>query len=330
MRYLVMGAGALGSVFGGLLKYRGQSVAFIGRGAHFDQITTRGLSIEGIWGEFQVGPVDPAPVAGDGYDVILLCVKSFHTEEACRRVQGWLAPEGLIVSVQNGLGNLEIIAREFGPERTAGARVIFGAQIIRPGVARVTVYAEPVLVGAMVPDSPHAGLARVVADLNRAGIPTRQVDDILTHLWGKVLYNCALNPLGAILGVPYGALGDHPETRDLMRRIIEEIYQVATVRDVPLGHADAAAYIKFFLENLVPATAGHWPSMWQDLQAGRRTEIEALNGAICRYGEAAGVATPYNDAISRLVRFLEHARRLHPDCLGNSGQQPDEAAGPGD
>jgi 2-dehydropantoate 2-reductase len=306
MRYLVMGAGALGSVFGGLLQHCGQSVAFIGRGSHFDRITTRGLTIEGIWGEFQVGPVVHQAVSSGSYDVILLCVKSFHTQEACRRVQGLLAPRGLIVSVQNGLGNLEIIARECGAERTIGARVIFGAQIIRPGVARVTVYAEPVLVGAMSPSSSHPGLSRVAADLNRAGIPTREVDDIQTHIWGKVLYNCALNPLGAILGAPYGALGDNSQTRDLMLRIIEEVYQVAGARGVPLAHADAAAYFNFFMENLVPATASHWPSMWQDLQAGRRTEIEALNGAICRYGEDVGMPTPYNDAISRLVRFLEH------------------------
>jgi len=306
MRYLVMGAGALGSVFGGLLQHSGRSVAFIGRGAHFEHITTRGLTIEGIWGEFQVGPVAPQQAASDRYDVILLCVKSFHTREACRRVKGLLAPQGLIISVQNGLGNLEIIARQFGPESTIGARVIFGSQIIRPGVARVTVYAEPVLVGAMAPGHPGPALAQVAADLNRAGIPTLQVDNILTHLWGKVLYNCALNPLGAILGVPYGALGDNLQTRDLMGRIIEEIYQVAAAQGVPLNPADAPAYFKVFLEKLVPATAEHWPSMWQDLQAGRRTEIEALNGAICRYGAAAGVATPYNDAISRLVRFLEH------------------------
>ena len=246
MRYLVMGAGALGSVFGGLLQHCGQSVAFIGRGAHFDQITTRGLTIEGIWGEFQVGPVAPQSGSSGRYDVILLCVKSFHTREACRRVKGLLAPQGLIVSVQNGLGNLEIIAREFGPERTIGARVIFGAQIIRPGVVRVTVYAEPVLVGAMVPDHPHPRLAQVVADLNRAGIPTRQVDDILTHLWGKVLYNCALNPLGAILGAPYGALGDNPQTRDLMRRIIEEIYQVAGAQGVPLAPCRRRRLFQFF------------------------------------------------------------------------------------
>jgi 2-dehydropantoate 2-reductase len=305
MRYLVMGAGALGSVFGGLLQHSGQSVAFIGRGPHFEEITTRGLSLEGIWGDFQVGPVIPQEASGGSYDVILLCVKSFHTREACLRVGSLLAPQGLTVSMQNGLGNLEIIAQEFGPDRTIGGRVIFGAQIIRPGVARVTVYAEPVLVGAMVPGSAPQALAQVVADLNQAGIPALQVDNILTHLWGKVLYNSALNPLGAVLGVPYGALGDHPQTRDLMQRIIEEIYQVADALGIVLAHPDAAAYFNFFMETLVPATAGHWPSMWQDLQAGRRTEIEALNGAICRYGASMGVATPYNDAVSRLVRFLE-------------------------
>jgi 2-dehydropantoate 2-reductase len=305
MRYLIMGAGALGSVFGGLLQHSGQAVAFIGRGPHFEHLTGRGLTIDGIWGEFQVGPVAPPSDPAAQFDVILLCVKSFDTSEACRRVKDLLAPQGLIISVQNGLGNLEIIAWEFGPERTVGARVIFGAHLIRPGLARVTVYAEPVLVGPLTPDCPRQALAQVTADLNRAGIPTLKVDNILTHLWGKVLYNCALNPLGAILGVPYGALGAHPQTRELMRLIIEEIYRVARATGIPLTHADAAAYFSFFMENLVPATADHWPSMWQDLQAGRRTEIEALNGAICRYGAAAGVATPYNDAVSRLVRFLE-------------------------
>jgi 2-dehydropantoate 2-reductase len=306
MRYLVVGAGALGSVFGGLLQQRGHPVAYIGRGSHFEHITVRGLIIDGIWGEFPIGAVTPHSAPSDLYEVILLCVKSFHTQEACRRVSGLLAPQGIIVSVQNGLGNLETIAQEFGPERTIGARVIFGAQVIRPGLVRVTVYAEPVLMGAITSDYSRQTLAQTVEDLNRAGIPTRQVDDILTHLWGKVLYNCALNPLGAILGVPYGALGNDPDTRRLMHLIIREIYQVAAARGVDLGYADADSYFKFFIETLVPATADHWPSMWQDLHAGRRTEIEALNGAICRYGEAARVPTPCNDAVSRLVRFLEH------------------------
>jgi 2-dehydropantoate 2-reductase len=308
MRYLIIGAGALGSVFGGLLQRSGQSVTFIGRGRHFEQARAQGLTIDGIWGEFPVGPLTATadePAASPPYEVILLCVKSYHTEEVCRLARGRLAPGGLIVSVQNGLGNLEIIAQEFGVPRTTGARVIFGAQVSRPGLVTVTVYAAPVLLGPLVPGPPPEPLPRLAAELNRAAIPTEVVDQIMPHLWDKVLYNCALNPLGAILGAPYGSLGDHPETRELMRRLIAEIYQVARARGLALQYPEAAGYFRHFSENLVPPTAAHWPSMWQDLQAGRRTEIEALNGAICRYGREAGVPTPYNETLSRLIRFLE-------------------------
>ena len=309
MRYLVVGTGALGSVFGGLLQHSGQAVACLGRGEHFAQAAVKGLEIDGIWGNFQVGPISAAPLepeADEPYEVILLCVKSFATQEACRRLRGRLAPQGLIISVQNGLGNLEIIAREFGRSRTIGARVIFGAQVIRPGLVTVTVYAAPVLLGALDPELPGGQLSRVAVDLNRAGIPTEVVAEIIPHLWDKVLYNCALNPLGAILGATYGALGDDPETRDLMRLIIAEIYDVARARGIVLHHPEAAGYFRHFLENLVPPTAAHQPSMWQDLQAGRRTEIEALNGAICRYGRETGVATPYNETMSCLIRFMEN------------------------
>ncbi|MFI5330516.1 MAG: ketopantoate reductase family protein [Desulfobaccales bacterium] len=309
MRYLVVGTGALGSVFGGLLQHSGQAVTCLGRGEHFERARVKGLEIDGIWGNFRVGPISAAPLeaeADEPYEIILLCVKSFATQEACRGLRGRLASYGLIVSVQNGLGNLEIIAQEFGKSRTIGARVIFGAQVIRPGLVTVTVYAAPVLLGALDPELPGGQLSRVAADLNRAGIPTEVVAEIIPHLWDKVLYNCALNPLGAILGAPYGSLADDPETRDLMRLIIAEIYGVARAKGITLHHPEAAGYFHHFLENLVPPTAAHWPSMWQDLQAGRRTEIEALNGAICRYGRETGVATPYNETMSRLIRFMEN------------------------
>ncbi|MCL4503450.1 MAG: 2-dehydropantoate 2-reductase [Deltaproteobacteria bacterium] len=309
MRYLIAGTGALGSVFAGLLQHSGHEVACLGRGEHFEQASRQGLEIDGIWGNFRIGPLTAAPLEPENdapYEVILLCVKSFDTQEACRQLRGRLAPQGLIVSVQNGLGNLEIIAREFGESRTIGARVIFGAHIKQPGVVTVTVYAAPVLLGAMDRKLSGEKLSRVAADLNRAGIPTEVVAEIIPHLWDKVLYNCALNPLGAILGAPYGALGDDPQTRELMRLIIKEIYEVASAKGITLHYPEAAVYFRHFLEDLVPPTAAHWPSMWQDLQAGRRTEIEALNGAICRYGREMRVATPYNETMSRLIRFLEN------------------------
>jgi len=307
MRYLIMGAGALGTVFGGLLQQAGHAVAFLGRGDHFQRLTTTGGLIDGIWGEHRLAPV-ARPRPGDLYDVVFLTIKSFDTAAALRQAAGLAAPDGLVVSLQNGLGNIEIIAQECGARRTIGGRVIFGAQVAEPGRVTVTVYADPVLLGAVDPGTPATKLALVAQHLNEAGIPTQVVADIIPQIWGKALYNCALNPLGAILGVPYGALGDHPETRDLMRLIIEEIYRVAEVKRVDLPIPRPDDYFRHFLENLVPPTAAHWPSMWQDLQAGRPTEIEALNGAICRYGREVGVPTPYNDAVTRLVRF----RQSHP------------------
>ncbi|MDD3580450.1 MAG: 2-dehydropantoate 2-reductase [Desulfobacca sp.] len=313
MRYLIMGAGALGTVFGGLLQNAGHSVTFYGRGTHFDHLTNQGLTINGIWGEFHLDPVaalHPALPSSEPFDIILLCVKSFDTLSAAQAVKGLLAPHGLIVSVQNGLGNLEILAQEFGPARTIGARVIFGAAITQPGVSKVTVYADKVLLGAISPEAPTATLAQVAVDLNQSGIPTAVVDNILTHLWDKVLYNCALNPLGAILGVAYGALAENPATRELMLALIQEIYQVAAAHQIPLGQPTAEKYFQHFLTNLVPPTAAHLPSMLQDLRQGRRTEIDALNGAICRYAAPVGLTTPYNQTICQLMRFLESRSSL--------------------
>jgi 2-dehydropantoate 2-reductase len=327
MRYLIVGVGALGSVFGGFLKHAGRSVAFWGRGAHFERLQAQGLTIEGIWGTYQVDGIAP-PEAGELYDVILLCVKAFDTGTACRQAKEMLAPGGFVVSMQNGLENLETIAREVGTAHTVGGRVIFGAQITKPGTVMVSVYADQVLLGAMNPGSQPPGLDQVAKDLNRAGIPTGLAENIWPHLWGKVLYNCALNPLGAVLGVPYGELGENHRTRELMRLVIAEIYQVAQARQVSLTCDTAEAYYQFFIEKLVPPTAAHWPSMWQDLQSGRRTEIEALNGAICRYGLELGIPTPYNSVLSQMVRFLQDKAMAEFREVPLQGQQDAEASEP--
>ncbi len=306
MGYLIMGTGALGTVFGGLLRRAGHHVDFLGRGAHFDALRHQGLNIDGIWGEVHLGPV-PVPPAGarHWYDVVLLCVKSFDTQAACRQIKDLVQPHGLIVSIQNGLGNLETIAHECPAATPVGARVIFGARISRPGVATVTVYADKVLLGLPQPAAAPPRLPQVAGHLHQAGIPTAVVQDIIPHLWAKVLYNGALNPLGAILGVTYGELAANPHTRQLMEALIAEMYTVATAKGVHLLQATATDYCRHFFTNLVPPTAAHYPSMLQDLQHGRQTEIEALNGAICRYARELGLATPYNDAVCQLVRFLE-------------------------
>ncbi len=313
MQYLIMGTGALGTVFGGLLRQAGHSVAFLGRGPHFEVLRHQGLAIDGIWGAVQQGPVQvPPPGAQQIYDVALLCVKSFDTQAACRDCRELVKPGGLIISIQNGLGNLEVIAAECPAAIPIGARVIFGARISRPGLATVTVYADQVLLGPVPPARMPAALPQVADHLNLAGIPTAVVADIMPSLWAKVLYNSALNPLGAILGTTYGALAANPHTRELMQAIIGEIYAVADAAGIRLQPPTASAYCRHFFADLVPPTAAHYPSMLQDLEHGRRTEIEALNGAICRYAQDLGLAVPYNQAVCRLVRFLQESGSRSP------------------
>jgi len=308
MRYLIMGAGSLGTVFGGMLVQAGHQVDFWGRGPHFDALRHHGLSIDGIWGEVHLGPVSVfRPDSDRRYEVVLLCVKSFDTQAACRQLRNRTPPQGLIISLQNGLGNLEIIRRECPGAVPVGGRVIFGARLSRPGLATVTVYADQVLLGPAPPQTPPPLLEQVTAHLNEAGIPTAVVADIIPHIWAKVLYNGALNPLGAILGVTYGELAAHPATRALMTALIGEMYEVALAKGVRLLHPTAQDYCRHFYTQLVPPTAAHHPSMLQDLQCGRQTEIEAMNGAICRYARELELATPYNDAVCQLVRFLEQA-----------------------
>jgi 2-dehydropantoate 2-reductase len=308
LRILVAGAGALGSVFGGLLAAAGHQVTLLGRAPHLGAITEHGLALEGIWGARSIKSVTTALSAATlapSFDAILLTVKSFDTAVMLRSVAGLLSSDGCLVSLQNGLGNVEQAEAAIGASRTIGGRVIFGAEIPRPGVARVTVFAEPVAVGAAVRGTPlaerHAqAWARHLAE---AGIPTEYTADLHAHLWTKVAYNAALNPLGALFGLPYGALSADPDARATMDAIIDEVYSVAASRGVRPTVPTAAAYQKVFYERLVPATAHHRSSMLQDIERGRPTEIDAINGRIWAYGREAGVATPVNATMTRLIRW---------------------------
>lgn len=310
--YLIYGAGAIGSVLGGFLHKIEREVTFAGRGAHFLAIQERGLRISGIWNEHLV-PREEVKILSDPkkgtkrFSIILLSVKSKDTEAAAREAAPLLAKDGIMVSIQNGLGNWETIARLVGEERTVGARVIFGAEIPVPGEAKVTVNADDVLLGEPFRPVNSALLEILAEDLRLSGIPARVVskEEIWSALWGKVLYNCSLNPLGAILEVPYGRLGENEETRMIIRGIIEEIFLVCQALKVPLPHQAADDYYHYLLEAQIPPTRGHRASMLQDILAGRKTEIDALNGAICGLAREKGILTPYNDLLTLLIKFKE-------------------------
>ncbi|MFI5364109.1 MAG: ketopantoate reductase family protein [Candidatus Binatia bacterium] len=306
---LVAGAGALGSVFGGFLQRAGHAVTLLGRGAHLDAIAADGLHVEGLWGTHQVTGFQLLTSAAElhgAFDAILVTVKSYDTRAMATAVAPVLATHGVAISLQNGLGNLEALAEHVGAQRVLGGRVIFGAEITAPGHVRVTVYADQVLLGAYRRDLAAAGQARLWAErFAAAGIPTAYCDDVAAALWGKVLYNAALNPLGALLGVHYGVLSEDANTRAIMDAVIDEAFTVAVAESVALPWPSAAAYRAEFYQRLVPSTFDHRSSMLQDLERGRRTEIDAINGEVWKRGTAHGIVTPVNALLTRLVHARE-------------------------
>jgi 2-dehydropantoate 2-reductase len=313
--YLIYGAGAIGSVLGGFLQTMGRSVTYIGRGGHFRALPERGLKISGIWGErfipaeeMQKSTWIPFSPAGQKkFSIILLCVKAKDTVAAATTAKELLAEDGIMVSMQNGLDNWEAVARQVGQDRTVGARVIFGAEILEPGHAIVTVNADDVLLGEPFLPVNQPLLAALKEDLLLSGIPCKIVskDEIWAAIWGKVLYNCSLNPLGALLEVAYGDLGQNEETRGIIRVIIEEIFLVMKAKGVKAPYRDADEYYHYLLNKQLPPTVGHRASMLQDILLGRQTEIDALNGAISAYAREYGISTPYNDLLTRLIKFKE-------------------------
>ncbi len=181
------------------MQEAGFNVHFYGLGRHYETILKQGITITGIWGDHYINPIAgyrSLDEIDELFDIILFSVKSTDTESAIQQAFPLLKPDGIIVSIQNGLNNVETIANYAGVNRTIGARVIFGVENPEPGSVRVTVYADKVLLGAPFGQVNETLLQLLSENLNTAQIPTEIVDNVMAFLWAKVMYNCALNPLG--------------------------------------------------------------------------------------------------------------------------------------
>jgi 2-dehydropantoate 2-reductase len=322
MRALVMGAGAIGSVFGGFLAGAGHSVTLVGREPHMKQVREKGLRITGIWGDHEVAiercfaSAQGLADAGERFDLVLIAVKSHDTAAAAEAVRPLLTDESLVISLQNGLGNTEKIAERVGWERTLTGMVIFGVEHRHPGRVSVTVQADVVRIGAwrsQVDEERIDVLTRLIA---AAGIQCEHSPDIQKYLWNKVLYNCALNPLATILGSTYGFLLTTEPTREIMRRVIDEAFQVAWAVRAEMFHETPEQYEQHLFENLIPPTAAHHPSMLQDIEKGKRTEIDALNGAIVRLGRENQITCRTNQTLVDLIHAIETTRGKNRPTVG--------------
>jgi 2-dehydropantoate 2-reductase len=310
---LIVGAGAVGLGVGSCLIGPERRVRFAARPDAVAAFREEGLVRSGIFGTVAAKPDAFDAVASldalprRAVDWILVCVKSYDSEEAARALaeRSWLLHDGTrIVLFQNGWGNAEVFAGRLPRERVYAARVITGFRRSAPNRVEITVHAAPVHIGSPFgfDAEPLAGLARAI---DAGGLPCRIVSDITRDLWAKMLYNCALNPLGAILGVPYGALAKAEATRAIIEGIVREVFAVMAAEDFATDWEAADEYLGDFYGKILPPTAEHESSMLQDLRAGKRTEIDALNGAVVKLAERSGIPTPVNAALTSLIRFLE-------------------------
>jgi 2-dehydropantoate 2-reductase len=292
MKITVFGAGGVGSLLGGLLS-RDHEVTLIGRRDHVLAVERDGLRLSGtVEGTFRPAARESA----DGLevqDVVLITVKAYDTETAAREVAPLVGRHTVVVSVQNGLGNAEKLVRAYGSQALVGVPVL-GAASLGPGEVKVSGLKE-VAVGSTV--GQHGSAMRLSALLAESGIPSRISASIMTEVWSKAVVNASINPITALVGKENGSILRDDGLRRLSMAACMEAARAAEASGVALGEEPFDRVLE-----VVRATAGNRSSMLQDVERGRRTEIDEINGALVLAGEKRGLDMTVNQALWALVR----------------------------
>ncbi|MGH9722700.1 MAG: ketopantoate reductase family protein [Bryobacteraceae bacterium] len=290
----VLGAGAVGCYFGGMLARAGVPVTFIGRAPHVEAMTRDGLTINTAQFQARI-PVSATTSLEAARDagIILYCVKTLDTETAIQALAPHLRHDAMVISLQNGVDNVERIRSATGIEAVP-AVVYVAAQMAAPGTVQHNGRGDLIL------GADPQGLAPL---FTAAGVPCRISSNIAADLWTKMIMNCAYNAMSALGRCKYGRLIENPLTRDLMRQVIEECVAVAGALGVSLSTptlTGAAHKLGDVMSQAVSSTA-------QDIARGKRTEIDSLNGYVVRRGSELGVPTPVNQSLHALVKLLEES-----------------------
>jgi 2-dehydropantoate 2-reductase len=298
MEIVVFGAGSLGSLLGGLLA-RDHAVTLVGRDPHVARVVESGLAVEGCV-DAHVTPAATTEREGLAADLAVVTVKAYDTDEAARTLA--IGSFDAALSLQNGLGNEERLAAHLDCPVLAGTAT-YGARLTDPGTVECTGAGE-VLLGP--PDGGRSALAdRVARAFREAGVTASATGEMPRHLWEKLAVNAGINPTTALARVPNGALAAGP-VRDIARRATREAARTARAEGVELSNREALAA----LSEVVEATADNRSSMLQDVEAGRRTEIDAISGAVARRADENDFDAPTNDLLARLLRTWERGRGL--------------------
>lgn len=302
LTFAVMGAGAVGCYYGGMLARAGHRAVLIARPQHVQAIDRNGLRLQSATFDEQVQlQASTDPQAVQGADVVLFCVKSGDTEAAGRQMQPFLRADALVVCLQNGVDNAGRLRAVLPGHMVSAAVVYVATEMVGLGHVKHNGRGDLVI----EPSATSAVLAKTLA---AAGVPTEVSSNVRGELWAKLILNCAYNAVSAITQLPYGQMVGKSAgagVQDLMKDVVAECLAVA--------HADGVQ-VAGDVHQAVAKLAGSMPSQFsstaQDLARGKPTEIDYLNGFVVQRGIALGIATPANRVLWVLVKLLEAKKHL--------------------
>jgi 2-dehydropantoate 2-reductase len=305
MRIVIVGPGAMGCLFAGLLAESGQIDVWL-----LDKIKTRadkiaenGITIEGIGGKRTIKiNATSSIIEIESADLILICVKSYSTLSATQSIIPIVNDGTIVLTLQNGLTNIDTISKVYKGKIIAGV-TSHGATMLDIGHIRHAGAGETVI--GKISETLEDQEINQIADIFRlAGFNTTVSNDIYSFIWGKLIINASINPITAITRLKNGELLKHNETRSLLRMIAEESAKIAIASGVILPYNDPVSAV----ESVCSATSDNISSMLQDILNGRQTEIDAINGAIVEKGKELNIDTPINKVLIYLVKSIENCR----------------------
>ncbi len=302
MKIAIVGAGAMGSLFGTLLTEGGHSVCLCDVWQeHINAINQDGITIEYDGKTRQVklqAATDPSQIGES--ELVLIFVKTTQTEAAAQTAARLAGSKGLVVTLQNGMGNAETITQHITPDRILVGTTAHGSTLLKAGSIRHA-GAGPTTVGMWAKGEKEFQQARRIADqFTQAGIETTAVEDVRPVVWDKLVVNVGINAITALTGIKNGQILDLKLTRELSRAAIEEAASVAQARGIEI-RKDPVAHVLQVAE----ATAANRSSMGQDVDHRRPTEIIAINGFVVREAERMGIPAPVNQTLTALVQTIE-------------------------
>jgi 2-dehydropantoate 2-reductase len=306
-RIAVVGAGAVGCYFGGMLARAGAPVTLIGRAQHAEAIQRDGLFLDSLHFQQRLAvSASTSVAAARDAAIVLLCVKTLDTEETARSLTPVLAAGAVVVSLQNGVDNVERIRTASGIDAIA-AVVYVSAEMTAPGCVKHNGRGDLVLgdLAGGDPGDPHRWrqIANVAEVFTRAGVKCSTSDNIQAELWRKLIINCGYNAISALCRARYQRIVQNPWTREVITQVVDEAVAVgraAGVRLTDVNFTDVVLQVGEAMANALSSTG-------QDIARGKRTEIDSLNGYVARRGAELGVATPVNQTLHALVKLLEEA-----------------------